>query len=363
MSSIEDLPDLTVLTIFDNLPLLDLFHIDEVCVCWQQLKSAALARRKHLIIVSNESHLECLEDPDGGFDLFRFVKNDDGSPYRKIKVRLDRHALYAIEITPMMVDKIIEKMPNLKVIRIIYTDCNFNELWKVKYLLHHYRHQLVEVTIWFWDNSENEYFEVFYSAFKSMVVSLIHTLNNMKNLKSLDFNIQSFSNLSVPISVDLSIAKRLKKLSVRTFGITGEDVNDSFLLKKTLEQYCETNENLEALYLENPMPLETALLYGPRVSSATKLVNIEYPVTSKDYKTFKKVGRQFANLQFLLIDIADVSIAKIAKALAPCRELVHLTVYANANEHPGILANEVKPDKLTVLPSVKALTYVFELKL
>lgn len=360
MSSIQELPELALLTIFDNIPLLDLIHIDEVCVRFGELKSAALNRRKHLIIVNDESDLKALDNPNNSFDMLRSVKNDDGSPFCKIKVRLDRHALYASEITPLLLDNIVEKLPNLKVIRVIQLDGSYNELWKIKYLLQQYRTQLVDVTVWFWGNFNNEDLDVVRNGFKSMFVSLMHTLNSMKALTGLQLNFQTPMALKVSIPFELSIASRLKVLNVRTYGFSGADVSDSLVLEQTFKQYCEINESLEEVYMENPMQLATALSYGPRVSAAIREVHLDNHLLAADCENFKKFGAQYFNIIDLTISVATISMDKIAKALAPCTQLVHLALNANFDEGQGpvVPANKTKPDKLTVLPNVKSLRYL-----
>lgn len=110
---ISDLPDVAMLTIFDNLPLLDLLHIDEVCSKWKNMKLSALARRKQLDIVPYAETLNTFENPS--FELLCFATNDDGSPSYPVNVVLDSHAIYVTEIiTHQMLDKIIDIMPNLR---------------------------------------------------------------------------------------------------------------------------------------------------------------------------------------------------------------------------------------------------------
>ncbi|KAH9409133.1 hypothetical protein TYRP_011411 [Tyrophagus putrescentiae] len=146
---LQDLPELSLLSLFHSLPLHYLLHIDEVCSDWGRLKTDALRQRKELIIVNDEIHLEQLEWPDNGlfwsaFDrhLVKVTNEEYGSPYIKLKTGLDQHALVATSITPVMCDQITTLMPKLKVLRILKFFGTLRELEQINRLLAFYRDQL-----------------------------------------------------------------------------------------------------------------------------------------------------------------------------------------------------------------------------
>ena len=153
---LQDLPELSLLSLFHSLPLHYLLHIDEVCSDWGRLKTEALRQRKELIIVNNELNLDSLKWPDNGlfwntFDkhLVQMTNEEDGSPYIKLKTGLDRHVLVANSITPVMCDQITTLMPKLKVLRIFKFFSIDRDLEQINRLLAFYRDQLVELTFCF----------------------------------------------------------------------------------------------------------------------------------------------------------------------------------------------------------------------
>ena len=63
------MPDLCLIVIFDNLPLFDLIHIDEVCLQFGFLKKEACRRRKDLTLLLGDKHpFEITQTKDGPKD-------------------------------------------------------------------------------------------------------------------------------------------------------------------------------------------------------------------------------------------------------------------------------------------------------
>lgn len=357
MSSIGDLPDVAMLTIFDNLPLLDLLHIDEVCTKWENLKSSAFIRRKHLYIVPYAEALASLENPECSFGMLQLAKNHDGSPSYPGKVRLDRHAFYTRIITHQMLDKIIEMMPNLKVIRILQWFNNMNELWKLKFLLHNYRKSLVSLTLWFWSNdgeyedpSEDNNILIHRDEdIKASFTSLFHTLNGLKALKSLELNVQAPSYMKLRVPLNLTIASQLKLFNIRTFFFWNEVDSDSLAIMDTLLKHAEQSEQLEEVVLHNQIEQKNALSFGPRLSSAFKELRLNDTISKENLKEFKKVAQQFVNVKDLSICLGNVSASSIAKALSPLKNLIHLSMSIH-----GPFVADKDAEELS-LPSVTAL--------
>lgn len=317
MSSIGHLPDLAMLSIFDNLPLLDLIHADEVCPRWRSLKPAAFRRRKILIIVHDKSDLKALES----------------------------------EIAPEMLDGIVHLMPHLKVIRIVQLDGSYHELLKIKYLLQQYRSQLLDLSLWFWGRPNEETAEAIRSGFKGHFASLFSTLNSMTALESLYLNLQTHTGLGTVIPLELSIAGRLKSLNVCTFCFDGQDDSDRWAFAETLQEHCEGNGNLEEIFMDNAMLLESALAYGPRVSSALKEVHLKDHIMVDNLDSFKEFASAYSNLLYLYLFLWNVSMGEVAEALAPCTQLVHLSLVADFDENNDVFAifNQVPPEKLKSL--------------
>lgn len=352
----QNLPELSLLSLFHSLPLHYLLHIDEVCSDWVRLKTEALRERKELIIVKDKSDLNELKHPNNRFyhkiyDIMLCnMKNEkDGSPYHKLIVCLDQHALYTKSISPVMFDQITKLLPKLKVLRISRSNCSFSELEQVTQLLTFYRYQLVEVTIIFclhnkkqiWKNSDhNSEFTMFFSALNNMTV-----LTNLKLCLGL-------SQFSYKYDFDLTALSRLK-----TFNLgCGFDKENVF---NQLKQYAEGNEQFEVLHSQFGMYVNEAISFGPRVSSAMKSVEIyEKLFLTRNFDMFKRFAQQCVNLQFLQIELADVSIFQLTETLAlSCKKIVFLFVSVKYNDELAIsvLENNQPMDMLPVLPSVKVL--------
>ncbi len=352
----QNLPELSLLSLFHSLPLHYLLHIDEVCSDWVRLKTEALCERKELIIVEDKFDLKKFTQPNNSFyyDVFDKlhcnVKNEkDGSPYYKLRVCLDQHALYAKLISPIMSDQITKLLPKLKVLRIFRPICSFSELEQIIQLLTFYRHQLIEVTIIFslynkkrkWENSDyTSKFTMFFSA-----------LNNMTVLTSLKLSMGG-TQYSYKYDFDLNVLSRLKTFNLN-YGFEKKNVVNQ------LKQYAEGNKRIEILHLLFDIHLNDALSFGPRVSSAMKSVHLYEKLSlTQNFENFKRFAQQFVNLQFLRVELADVSFAQLTEALAlSCKKIVYLFVFVKYNNEIDIsaLENNQPMDMLPVLPSIKVL--------
>ncbi len=135
-------------------------------------------------------------------------------------------------------------------------------------------------------------------------------------------------------------------------------------LQDTYEQYAEESEQLQALYTPNQLSLDCIFGFGPRVSSALRLLNSEDELTEELYADFKNLFYKCPNIEYLFIDLLGVSITRLVKALAPnCKNLVRLGIQVwDSEEEEKNIAVQLKDasqvDQLPVLPSVKSLRYV-----
>lgn len=381
--TILDLPELPTLTIFDYLPLVDLFHVDEVCRAWGgKLKSSALSRRRTLMIVHRKADLTSLELPNLSFDMLRMVTADDDTPFLKKKTALDRHALYASPVlSPTMIDRITETLPNLTGLHLLNLDGDYRELWKIKLLFAHYRHQLQDLTLWFWasmfglcehhhhhqgyeDDEEDQQEDIMGQQdllkenFRAMYASLCSTLNSMTALQWLQLNIQMPFGMTAPSeTVNIGpVARRLRTLNIRTYGFS-PDGRDSLVLKPIFENFCEPNDRLEALYTENPVHLETLLGYGPRVTAALGEVHLKAPLRAERLFQYGAAFQALTNLRELSLTLCDVSVASVARPLVGCPQLVHISLSVNFDPAQGRVApaNDLPIDKLPVIKAVRAL--------
>ncbi len=347
----QDLPELSLLSLFHSLPLHYLLHIDEVCSDWGRLKTDALRQRKELIIVNDEIHLEQLEWPDNGlfwsaFDrhLVKVTNEEYGSPYIKLKTGLDQHALVANSITPVMCDQITTLMPKLKVLRILKFFGTLRELEQINRLLAFYRDQLVELTICFQLWTSDIIVE------KNALMSLFSTINSMTVLKSLKLFLCPPSNL-LKFQIDLSVLSRLK--------IVVLDCN----IRKTiyfnqLKKYAEGNKCLEKLYFPFALTPNEFLAFGPRVSAAMRDVRFRGHFSATlNYDNFQRFAQQYANLQRLEVPFVNVSFVQLTEALATsCKKLAYLIVRTTYDEMAvSELENNQPLDGLPVLPSLKVL--------
>lgn len=353
----QDLPELSLLSLFHSLPLHYLLHIDEVCRDWSRLKTEALRQRKELIIVSHEIHLDPLKWPDNGlfwsiFDrhLAQVKNEEDGSPYIKLKTGLDRHVLPAYSITLFIFDQITTLMPKLKVLRIIQFDCTFSELKQINRLLTFYRSQLVELTLCFqWGIGdiilEENPFTPLFSALNSMTV-----LKSLKLFLSPPYNPLIGSRVSIAIA-DLSVLIRLK-IVVLYCG------RELFNLSNQLKKYAEENERLEKLFFPYTLTLNKFLAFGPRVSAAMRDVRLQGHFSATlNYDNFQRFAQQYANLQRLEVPFVNVLFVQLTEALAiSCKKLAYLNVKTKYDEMAvSELKNNQPLDGLPVLPSLKVL--------
>ncbi len=125
-----------------------------------------------------------------------------------------------------MLDKVIQLLPNLKELTILETLGSFAELWKIKFLLHHYRFQLEHVNIRFISKKADDFegdLNSVRAEYQRLFASLFATLNNMTALTTLELSFTLNEGLETPIKIDLSVASQLKKLSVFTNGFSGTD--------------------------------------------------------------------------------------------------------------------------------------------
>ena len=384
-STIADLPQLSLLTVFDHLPLLDLFHIDEVCRAWAQLKTAALLRRRQLIIDNDhpagQKLLEAGVQQWPAESLIHLVKEDGETgltPYARPRGSLDRHTLVISAlrlggIQPETLDRLTELLPNVVVLRVFTrTIAHSSELWKVKQLLSHYRQQLVEVTVWFWESfsllrGERSKAEV-EGASAAMFTSLMATLGQLKALRRLEVNYQAPPTCTLqvpPESVRLAaVVSGLKSLSFRTCltfdgpGDRKDRTQDARLLEKILQESFgrgrgvveggSANLTPPELYCAGtPLSLRTLVAFGDAQSGSLISVGLRSvdiadvfddqgtTTSPAAYRALAKFARQAANLEQLAIRLKGPPLRilrKVIEALASSASpnslcsLVHLKI-------------------------------------
>ena len=392
-TSISDLPQLPLLIIFDKISLLNLLRIDEVCRAWKELKPAALSRRRHLVITNDRDGLNWLTHPglESDYRLLRQVLNEDGSPYLKPRLHLDLQALFINRYLPPLSATLLKLLPNLKVLRLVHQYGSFHELWKVNQLLTHYRHQLVEVTIWFWGwrtSCEPNQAEVQH-AFQKMFLSLMTCLNRLTALRSLELNF--WAAPGCPVILDDNqlathclpdVIGRLKWLKFITCfesndsGRCGGGAADARLLKQILFRMRDENKSVEReeskvkqqqpkkqealeLYVDKiPLTLRTLIPLGPGpVAASLRSVKIDGVFSGNSeaqYKTLARFARQSPHLQALTLGLKSLNIHRLVESLAPLKELVNLSIFCYPANSP--LSETVNIDgQLPVMPSVKSL--------
>ena len=394
-TTISDLPELPLLTIFDFIPLPDLLHIDEVCRAWQGLKSAALRRRRHLIIANDPADLKQLAEP--GFDskdsLMQLILEDDGTPLVRLKVRLDRHALFIGHdrtLRSATLDRLIELLPNLKVFRYVQHYGCCEELWKVKHLLTHYRQQLVEVSICFQgalSGAQRSLVEV-QRAFRAMFISLLTSLNRLSELRSLELSFRAAPGCSVdlddhqlPANCLPDLVGRLTHLKFNTRsefdGANESDhyVSDARLLRAVLFRMRDEKsgggssaekavlqssvglkskpqqqqlqpmvpENLELYVDSTPLTLKTLILLGPGpVAAGLRTVEIDGMFSGEsaaEYKALSRLARQSPHLQALTVGLKCLGIRRLVESLSSLKELLYLSISCAANNPPAETVN------------------------
>ncbi len=345
-------------SLLDSMPLSKMLQIDREYPSWSDLKTAALRRRRQLIIADSECEWFIL--PIISSKMLTLVENDDdNSPfYEFAKINVDQHALYCDKMTPEMVSKVTQSLPSLTVLRIDQWGTP-TELRLINQLLKHYAHQLEEVNVKFMHdetrktpgqiNKEEMQIDV-----QRAFTSLFDTLNQMTALKTLMLDL-SAGGLQIPIEIDLSVARQLKVLYVETDNFNGTIFDpDIDLLKAIYEEHCEGNEALQALYCSNQMTLNTLLSFGPRVKAALRMVKIADEDEGDRLADFHQFAQQCPHVENLCISETVLSnVAQMAEALVPCKSLVHLSLCLNLAN--GILNPVKKGQLLPVLPSVKSL--------
>ena len=335
-------------------------------------------------------HHTPLKEGDVSRQFLNLVKNSKGSSdicsfISQLPVDLGQIWFPASRLTPKMVDGITGLMPKLRML-IFLQKGGFAELWKMKHLLDHYRHQLETVVIYFTGTFDvaRDHPETAVKGFRKTVLSLITSLNR---LTALDHLLLSFSMPPacglIPVgTVELSAARRLKMLSVNMdgFSFAGSAPNGSDAMQATYQRYAEDNGRLEELKGANLFHLNTVLAFGPRVSAALQRVHLADQLDGAPVQlaALRQLATQLPNLKSLNLSFAGLSMAQVAEALTPCRSLlclVLLNLNFDASYGPVALANagfapaaaaagqlppspgqqQQPPPPLPVLPSVKVL--------
>ncbi|KAH9392414.1 hypothetical protein TYRP_005490 [Tyrophagus putrescentiae] len=408
-TTISDLPELPLLTIFDFIPLLNLLHIDEVCLVWKGLKPAALCRRRHLIIADDPADLYVLNDPAFDSDSFlEKILKDDGTPLVKPLANLDRHAIFLgfnKSLQTATMNRLIDLLPNLKVFRYVQYSGSYDELWRVKQLLTHYRHQLIEVNIDFHGKQgfyyDRQSFVAMQCTFLAMFICLLVTLNELTALRSLELTFQAPADN--PVDLDdhqlyvnclSNLVGRLTHLKFNTRikydGNIDSDpcASDTRLLKTVL--FCMRNKKSAAdkavfqslasfklkprqqqlqpkvqedlkLYVDStPLTLRTLVSLGPGPVSAglrtVKIDGIFSANSAAEYNALARFARQSPHLQALTVSLKCLCIWRLVESLASLNELVYLNISCAANSPPMETGNT---RRLPTLPSVKALKLTF----
>ena len=368
-----------------------------MCRAWQELKPAACSRRRHLIIASDPDDLKKLQPPGiESVHLPPLVGEENISPYLKPISRRDHNALFIGHSRPLQtaatLDRMLELMPNLKVFRLVRQHGSHEELSKVNQLLTHYRHQLVEVSIWFWGgltNGDRNRTEA-QLAFPQMFLSLMASLNRLTALRSLHVNFKPPPNC--PVVLDdrqraahclSDVAGRLKWLKFRTrLEVSNSNNNNSFAADaRLLEQILfrmrdgdkvvvgegskskqqppqpKEQENFELYVMETPLTLKTLVSLGPgQVAAGLRFVSIDgifSADSAAEYKALARFARQSPHLQTLNISLKSLRIRRLVESLASLQELAYLHICCLPV--PNAPPEAVNISQLPVLPSVKFL--------
>ena len=311
-ASISDLPQLPLLTIFDYIPLPNLLHTDEVCRAWKELKPEACSRRRHLIIANGETDLETLQPSCiESIRLPRLDGEETNSSYLKPKVRFDHNALFIGHSRPLqtILDRVLELMPNLKVFRLVQQHGSPKELSKVNQLLTHYRHQLVEVKIFFKGDAnviqrrESSRVEVLQHSYRLMFLSLMASLNRLTALRSLELTFRPPPDC--PVVLDdrqvaahclSDVAGRLKSLDLYTRFEFGSDnsynlKSDIRLLKQVLfrmrdgKKAVAGEEGSKSKQQHPPQPMKEKDLAG-KLSKLTLQQHPPQPTEEKNLELY-----------------------------------------------------------------------------
>ena len=374
----------------------ELVHLNEVSRGWSEPRAAALSARRELVIFRRKRipHNQLEVDDVAGLYV-NSVKNsndkgedDSGSFISHQPVGLDRISLLTSKLTPKMVAGITGVLPKLMMF-CIAQEGSSAELCPIKHLLDHYRHQLRVICIGFTgttvDVAHRDHRETAVNGFRETVLSLIASLNRLTALDRLDLSLSMPPACGpVPVgTVELSVARRLKKLSVNMDGFSfasGSAPNGSDAMQATYQRYAEDNGRLEELKGANLFHLNTVLAFGPRVSAALQRVHLADQLDGAPVQlaALRQLATQLPNLKSLNLSFAGLSMAQVAEALTPCRSLlclVLLNLNFDASYGPVALANagfapaaaaagqlppspgqqQQPPPPLPVLPSVKVL--------
>ncbi len=364
-SSITTIPTLSQLTIFDKLPLHRLLHIDEVCRAWGgDVKLAALARRKKLVIVQNKKDLKNLKlPPYSDCDLFRLVKEDDGSPYKGLRLGLDHHALILKDLLTLPTMAMLTWcLPNLKVIRIVQKSANYSMLLSISSLLDRYRHKLTELTVKVYFNEvlpedfvkKNEA----QTAASNFFNSFCQSLNSLTALTSLELRLKAKHYvLQLPLAVlanapDLAaVIGRLKSLCLR---LDCFEENPYHSQSGTLLcQYIEANKQLNSFYCSN---MDGNSPYRSLVTAAWQKVSIHYFSSFNEAAALQTLPQYSSLLELdVTYDIDYSSMLLLMRTLATsgaCHSLIHVNFWEIWFQSEDQYLSKCH---LPVLPSVKVL--------
>ncbi len=384
-TTIQDLPELTLLALFDQLTMSELLHIDEVCKDWGgRLKREALLRRKHLFIGEDPIDLMVLDPANTYVDslsqrMLDHVRKfeveekeeDKENDNRGRWMRLDRHALFTATLTPHRVDGIIRHLPNLTTLHIVRPAGSLEELQQIIRLLTAFAHQLLEVTLIFSGHypqpppaaeEEPVVERDQHYCFLRQFTLLFRALNRLPALRSLKLLLEGRFTLSGPLRfIDLGdLCARLT-----TFNLYAGTLVD---VASLLKQFAEPSRRLQELRCVDPLDLETHLSFGPRVAAAMRQACVEDGLSYEEhFADLGRFGLRYAHLQELTVHLDGLTIWQLAQALAPsCKALVSLHIWdeeeeeeeemkVEGNDGPPPPAPENQCRQPPVMPSLKAL--------
>ena len=244
MSSLAEMPDLCLIVIFDNLPLLDLIHIDEVCPRFGFLKEEACRHRKDLTLLLG----------DGVYPFEITLADDefkDDSFYYG-----DISQLKLSTLTARSASQIGATFPNITTLKIA-VEQQFElgprfVLHQLVVMLETYSQQLITLKLYlnflgtsadFYYLNEPDNAVVIRDLFQKLAL----LTGDMKELKSFTFDCAH--NICVDEDfeeIDLPVLNRLEE-----FYFSTKDFAD--ILIESLGKYGQSNTSLQQITLLNPI--------------------------------------------------------------------------------------------------------------
>lgn len=326
------LPDVCLFVIFDNVPVIDLLQVDQVCSRWAALKTAACNRRRDLTILVGPNATQLVEKS-------RFAGNDAiVSPISSISFYW---------LNQENADILRERFVNIVNLQFVINNLPGKALLKACDLLSHYAVNLQSLIVRL---SFARVGSVSHQEWSTETVSYTHRLLNilpsMCHLRKLTLEINSKVNRSF----NLPILGQLEQ-----FAFYSDDDNTVFLLD-LLRSYVPSNQFPQRISILNPITKDTFTDFL-RLSNPGKFTALCLKLPGFDLapqvQALASFTERFTSLTSLELISGMVGLLELSHSLAGLFQLTHLKLFSGPAKWTE---NNTSSFDLYPLPSISSLS-------